>query len=31
VLVVGRVMDITTTPLGARRVLVDGAHIRNVE
>lgn len=31
VLVVGRVVNVGTTPLGARRVLVDGAYIRTIE
>jgi hypothetical protein len=31
VIVVGRVVNVTTTPLGAKRVLVDGAYIRSVE
>ena len=31
VLVLGRVVGITTTPLGARHVLVDGAYIRSIE
>jgi len=31
VLVVGRVVDVGATPLGARRVLVDGAYIRSIE
>jgi hypothetical protein len=31
VLVVGRVVDVTTTPLGAKRVLLDGAYIRTTE
>jgi hypothetical protein len=31
VLVVGRVVNITTSPLGAKRVLLDGAYIRSIE
>jgi hypothetical protein len=31
VIVLGRVVNVTTTPLGAKRVLVDGAYIRSVE
>jgi len=31
VLVVGRVMKVGTTPLGAKRVLVDGAYVRTIE
>jgi hypothetical protein len=31
VLVLGRVVGVTTTPLGAKRVLVDGAYIRSIE
>jgi len=31
VLLLGRVVGITTTPLGDRRVLVDGAYIRPIE
>jgi len=31
VLVLGRVVGITTTPLGDKRVLVDGAYIRSIE
>jgi hypothetical protein len=31
VLVVGRVVDVGATPLGAKRVLVDGAYIRSIE
>ncbi|MGO9309131.1 MAG: hypothetical protein ACLQDL_08925 [Spirochaetia bacterium] len=31
VLVVGRVVEVTTTPLGAKRVLLDGAYIRTTE
>jgi len=31
VIVLGRVVGLTTTPLGAKRVLVDGAYIRSIE
>ncbi len=31
VIVLGRVMGTTATPLGAKRVLVDGAYIRSIE
>ena len=31
VIVVGRVVNVATTPLGAKRVLLDGAFIRTVE
>ena len=31
VLVVGRAVSVTTTPLGAKRVLVEGAYIRIIE
>jgi hypothetical protein len=31
VLVLGRVVEVTAAPLGARRVLVDGAYIRTIE
>jgi hypothetical protein len=31
VIVLGRVVDVATTPLGTKRVLVDGAYIRSVE
>jgi hypothetical protein len=31
VIVVGRVVDVATTPLGAKRVLLEGAFIRTVE
>jgi hypothetical protein len=31
VIVLGRVVNVTTTPLGAKRVMVDGAYIRSVE
>jgi hypothetical protein len=31
VLVVGRVVELTTSPLGAKRALVDGAYIRSIE
>jgi hypothetical protein len=31
VLVMGRVVEVTAAPLGARRVLVDGAYIRTIE
>jgi hypothetical protein len=31
VLVLGRIVDVTTTPLGAKRVLLDGAYIRTTE
>jgi hypothetical protein len=31
VLVIGRVLDVGATPLGARRVVVDGAYIRSIE
>jgi len=31
VLVVGRVVDVGATPLGAKRVVVDGAYIRAIE
>jgi hypothetical protein len=31
VLVMGRVVEVTAAPLGERRVLVDGAYIRNIE
>jgi hypothetical protein len=31
VLVVGRVVSVGTTPLGEKRVLVDGAYIRSIE
>jgi hypothetical protein len=31
VIVLGRVVGVTATPLGARRVLVDGAYIRSIE
>ena len=31
VLVVGRAVSVTATPLGAKRVLVDGAYVRPIE
>ena len=31
VLVVGRVVDVSATPMGAKRVLVDGMYIRSIE
>jgi hypothetical protein len=31
VLVAGRIVEVAATPLGARRVLVDGAYIRTIE
>jgi hypothetical protein len=31
VLVVGRVVDVSATPMGAKRVLVDGIYIRSIE
>ncbi|MGA2381222.1 MAG: hypothetical protein ABSG85_18145 [Spirochaetia bacterium] len=31
VIVLGRVVDVATTPLGAKRVLLDGAYIRSIE
>ena len=31
VLIVGRAVSVTTTPLGAKHVLVDGAYIRTIE
>ena len=31
VLVVGRVVDVSATPTGAKRVLVDGIYIRSIE
>jgi hypothetical protein len=31
VLVLGRIVDVALTPLGAKRVLVDGAYIRTIE
>jgi hypothetical protein len=31
VLVMGRVVQVTAAPLGARRVLVEGAYIRTIE
>jgi hypothetical protein len=31
VLVLGRVVEVSATPLGAKRVLVDGAYIRSIE
>jgi len=31
VLLLGRVVGVTTTPMGDRRVLVDGAYIRSIE
>jgi hypothetical protein len=31
VLIIGRPMDVVSTPLGAKHVLVEGAYIRSVE
>ncbi len=31
VLVIGRVLDVGATPLGAKRVVIDGAYIRSIE